>query len=71
MAQNYVEVNKTMVRNLKYIVIFKLNDNISIDRIIKNHNISDRDASKLKQAYKNQLLSTRANSGEGLTTVSA
>ena len=53
MAQNYVEVNKTMIRNLNYIIMFKLNDNVSIDRIIKNHNISDIPASRIKQAYIN------------------
>ena len=51
MAQNYVEVNKTIVRNLNYIIMFRLNDNVSIDRIIRNHNISDIDASAIKQAY--------------------
>lgn len=51
MAQNYVEVNKTIVRNLNYIIMFKLNDNVSIDRIIKNHNISDINPSIIKQAY--------------------
>ncbi len=51
MAQNYVVVNKTIVRYLNYIIIFKLNDNVSIDRIIKNHNISDINPSIIKQAY--------------------
>jgi hypothetical protein len=51
MAQNYVEVHKTIVRNLNYIIMFKLNDNVSIDRIIKNHNISDINPSINKQAY--------------------
>ena len=51
MAQNYVEVNKTIVRNLNYIIMFKLNDNVSIDRIIKNHNISDVNPSIIKRAY--------------------
>jgi hypothetical protein len=51
MAQNYVEVSKTIVRNLNYIIMFKLNDNVSIDRIIKNHNISNVSAPIIKSAY--------------------
>ena len=53
MAQNYVEVNKTIIRNLNYIIMFKLNNNVSINRIIKNHNISDIPSSRIKQAYIN------------------
>ena len=33
--------------------MFKLNDNVCIDRIIKNHNVSDIPASRIKQAYIN------------------
>ncbi len=51
MAQNYVEINKTIIRNLNYIIMFKLNDNASKDRIIKDHNISDINPSIIKQAY--------------------
>jgi hypothetical protein len=39
MAQNYTSVLKTITRNLQYIILFKLNDNVSINTIIKNHNI--------------------------------
>ena len=31
--------------------MFKLNDNVSIDRIIKNHNISNVSAPIIKKAY--------------------
>ena len=38
--------------------MFKLNDNVSINRIIKNHNISDIPASRFKQAYINSTNNT-------------
>ena len=39
MAQNYVSIPKTIVRNCQYFFIFKLNDNTTINNIIRNHNI--------------------------------
>ena len=51
MAQNYVSVPKVIIRNLNYIIMFKLNDNVSINNIIKNHNIHDIDKEKFKQCY--------------------
>jgi hypothetical protein len=39
MAQNYVSIPKTIVRNCQYFLIFKLNDNTTINNIIRNHNI--------------------------------
>ena len=51
-AQNYVSVAKSITRNINYFIIFKLNDNVSINNIIKNHNIDDIDKDKFKDAYK-------------------
>ena len=50
MAQNYSSVPKVIVRNIQYIIMFKLNDNISLNNIIRNHNISDVDPSIIKSA---------------------
>jgi len=35
MAQNYVSIPKTIVRNCQYFIIFKLNDNVTINNILK------------------------------------
>jgi hypothetical protein len=51
MAQNYVSIPKTITRNLHYIIMFRLNDNVSINNIIKNHNIHNVDKDKFKEAY--------------------
>jgi len=51
MAQNYTSIPKVITRNLHYIILFKLNDNVSINNIIKNHNIHDIDPGKFKGAY--------------------
>ena len=48
MSQDYVSVPKLLVRNINYFVIFKINDNISLNNIIRNHNISDADPSIIK-----------------------
>ena len=50
MSQNYSSVPKVIVRNIQYIIMFKLNDNISLNNIIRNHNISDVDPSIIKSA---------------------
>ena len=50
MAQNYSSVPKVIVRNINYFILFKLNDNISLNNIIRNHNISDVDPSIIKSA---------------------
>ena len=50
MAQNYSSVPKVIVRNIQYIIMFKLNDNISLNNIIRNHKISDVDPSIIKSA---------------------
>ena len=51
MAQNYTSVPKVIVRNINYFILFKINDNISLNNIIRNHNISDVDPSIIKSAY--------------------
>ena len=53
MAQNYKEVPKTITRNINYFIIFRLNDNISIKNIIRNHNIDNIDKEDFKNAYVN------------------
>lgn len=53
LAQNYVSVPKTIIRNINYFIIFKLNDNVSINNIIKNHNVDNIDKDKFKEAYLN------------------
>ena len=51
MAQSYIAIPKTITRNLHYIIMFRLNDNVSINNIIKNHNIHNVDKDKFKEAY--------------------
>mgnify|MGYP000533302702 FL=1 len=51
MSQNYVSVPKTIIRNLNYLIIFKLNDNISINTIIKNHSLDGIAPDKFKEYY--------------------
>ncbi len=48
MTQDYVSVPKILVRNINYFIIFKINDNISFNNIIRNHNVSDTDPSIIK-----------------------
>jgi hypothetical protein len=50
MAQNYTSVPKVLVRNINYFILFKINDNISLNNIIRNHNIADVDSSIIKSA---------------------
>ena len=51
MAQNYTSVPKIITRNIQYILTFKLNDNVSIDRIIKNHNVNNINKDLFKKYY--------------------
>jgi hypothetical protein len=51
MAQSYIAIPKTITRNLHYIIMFRLNDNVSINTIIKNHNIHNINQDKFKEAY--------------------
>ena len=50
MSQNDSSVPKVIVRNINYFILFKINDNISLNNIIRNHNISDVDPSIIKSA---------------------
>jgi len=50
MSQDYASVPKIIVRNINYFILFKINDNISLNNIIRNHNISDVDSSIIKTA---------------------
>jgi len=50
-AQNYVEVPKTITRNCHYFLIFKQNDNATINNILKNHNIDNIDKEEFKDMY--------------------
>jgi hypothetical protein len=50
-AQNYVSIPKTIVRNVNYFILFRLNDNTTIDNIIRNHNIGNVSKEKFKAMY--------------------
>jgi hypothetical protein len=51
MCQNYTSMPKLILRNLQYIIMFRLNDNISINNIIRNHNIHNVQKDKFKEFY--------------------
>lgn len=51
MAQNYKEVPKTIIRNVNYFILFKLNDNVTIDSIIRNHNVGLIPKDRFKAMY--------------------
>jgi len=53
MCQDYKSCPKIITRNLNYIIMFKLNDNVSINNIIRNHNIHGIDKNKFKEHYIN------------------
>ena len=50
LSQDYASVPKLIVRNINYFIIFKINDNISLNNIIRNHNIPDIDSVIIKSA---------------------
>ncbi len=50
MDQNYSSVPKVIVRNINYFILFKINDNISLNNIIRNHNIPDVDSTIIKSS---------------------
>ena len=50
MSQDYASVPNIIVRNINYFILFKINDNISLNNIIRNHNIADVDSSIIKSA---------------------
>ena len=51
LAQNYVSVPKTVSRNAHYFFIYQLNDNATIQNILKNHNIFDIPKEIFKKLY--------------------
>lgn len=51
LAQNYTSIPKIITRNCDYFIMFRLNDNVSINNIIKNHNIDNIDKNKFKDLY--------------------
>jgi len=50
MSQDYASVPKIIVRNINYFILFKINDNISLNNIIRNHNVSNVEPSVIKAA---------------------
>ncbi len=50
-AQNYVDVPKTIIRNIHYFLIFKQNDNATINNMLKNHNVDNVEKEDFKQMY--------------------
>jgi hypothetical protein len=51
MAQNYVEIPKTIIRNINYFIVYFLNDNITINNIIRNHNVDNIDKDLFRKMY--------------------
>jgi len=51
LAQNYTSIPKIITRNCDYFIMFRLNDNASINNIIKNHNIDNIDKNRFKDLY--------------------
>ena len=51
MAQEYTSIPKIITRNINYFILNKINDNVSIGRMIKHHNIYVVDKEVFKKAY--------------------
>ena len=51
LAQNYTSIPKVITRNCHYFFILKLNDNTTINNIIRNHNIYDVEKHKFRALY--------------------
>jgi hypothetical protein len=51
MGQSYTSIPKIISRNIQYYILFKINDNVSIDRILRNHNVFDIDHDLIKKVY--------------------
>jgi hypothetical protein len=51
MAQEYTSVPKIITRNISYFILNRINDNVSIDIIIKNHDLYEVDKDIFKKAY--------------------
>ena len=52
MAQSYTAVPKIITRNANYFILFKLNDNRTIDNILRNHNIEGVEAEEFRAMYR-------------------
>jgi len=50
-VQNYTQAPKAISRNCHYFIVFRLNDNVSINNIIRNHNVDNIDKEFFKDAY--------------------
>ena len=50
-SQNYTSIPKTIIRNIHYFLLFRLNDNVSINNIIRNHNTDNVDKDTFKKLY--------------------
>lgn len=51
LAQNYTSIPKTITRNCQYFIIFKQNDNATLNNIIRNHNTDNINKEIFKKAY--------------------
>jgi hypothetical protein len=51
LGQNYTSIPKTITRNCQYFIIFKQNDNVTLNNIIRNHNTENVDKEIFKKAY--------------------
>jgi len=50
-VQNYVDVPKTITRNIHYFLIFRQNDTKTIDNILRNHNTDGVNKEVFKEMY--------------------
>jgi len=51
MSQNYTSVPKVITRNTQYFIVFKLNDNTTINNIFRNHNVEGVDRDEFRSMY--------------------
>jgi hypothetical protein len=51
LGQNYTSIPKTITRNCQYFIIFKQNDNVTLNNIIRNHNTENINKEAFKKAY--------------------
>ena len=51
LCQNYTSVPKVITRNCQYFILFRLNDNTTLNNIIRNHNIHDVEKDLFKSLY--------------------
>jgi len=51
MSQNHTSVPKVITRNTQYFIVFKLNDNTTINNIFRNHNIEGIDRDTFRSMY--------------------